>query len=127
MATVLVVDDTESGLDLVAHLVRSRGHEPVLARSGEEAVQRARTSMPDLILMDLQMPGMGGYEALEAIRREHPDATCPILAFTAYGAVGEREQALAAGFDGFFSKPIAVETFMDQLEAFLDDGTSARG
>lgn len=125
MASVLVVDDTESSLDLVAHLLRSRGHQPVLARHGEEAVSTAVASMPDLILMDLQMPGMNGYEALEAIRRERPDATCPILAFTAFGVVGEREKALAAGFDGFFSKPIAVETFMDQLEAFID-GDEAR-
>jgi CheY-like chemotaxis protein len=65
------------------------------------------------------MPGMDGYEALESIRREAKGEACPILALTAFVAVGEREKALAAGFDGFFSKPIPPETFMDQLEAFL--------
>jgi CheY-like chemotaxis protein len=120
MARILVVDDTESGLDLVGYLVRSRGHEAVFARTGEEAVASALASMPDLILMDLQMPGMSGYEALQAIHREAEGDVCPILALTAFAMVGEREKATVAGFDGFFSKPIAPETFMDQLEAFLD-------
>lgn len=121
MARVLVVDDTESSLDLVGHLLRARGHEPLFARSGDEAVERAVADGPDLILMDLQMPGMNGYEALEAIK-QHPESdACPIVALTAFGVVGEREKALAAGFDAFFSKPIAVETFVDQLEAFLTD------
>jgi len=120
LARILVVDDTESALDLIGSLIRVRGHEPGFARSGEEGVESALASMPDLILMDLQMPGMNGYAALEAIRRTgHPDM-CPVLALTAFEMVGERERSLAAGFDGFFSKPIAPETFMDQLEAFLD-------
>jgi CheY-like chemotaxis protein len=76
--------------------------------------------MPDLILMDIQMPGMDGYQALDALRESKPTDLCPVLALTAYGSVGEREKALAAGFDGFFSKPITPTTFMDQLEAFLD-------
>jgi CheY-like chemotaxis protein len=120
MARILVVDDTEAGLDLVGYLVRVRGHELTFARSGEEAVESALASMPDLILMDLQMPGMNGYEALRAIQESsHPDL-CPVLALTAFAMVGEREKSLAAGFVGYFSKPIAPETFMDQLEAFID-------
>lgn len=120
MARVLVVDDTESALDLIGSLIRVRGHEPTFARGGGEAVESVLASMPDLILMDLQMPGMNGYAALEAIRRTgHPDM-CPVLALTTFEIVGEREKSLAAGFDGFFSKPIAPQTFMDQLEAFLD-------
>lgn len=120
MARILVVDDTESSLDLVGYLIRVRGHEPRFARSGKEGVESALASMPDLILMDLQMSGMNGYEALETIRRAGHPGTCAVLALTAFEIVGEREKTLAAGFDGFFSKPIAPETFMDQLEAFLD-------
>jgi CheY-like chemotaxis protein len=120
MADVLVVDDTEAALDLLGYLLRARGHVAMLARNGEEAVAAALGSPPDLILMDLHMPVMDGYEALAAIRGSDEAGACPILALTAFGEVGEREKAVAAGFDGFFSKPITPETFMDQLEAFLD-------
>jgi CheY-like chemotaxis protein len=119
MAHVLVVDDGEPELDLLGYLLRARGHEATLARNGEEAVEATERLAPDLILMDLHMPVMDGYEALAAIRRSQMARTCPILALTPFGEVGEREKALAAGFDGFFSKPITRETFMDQLEAFL--------
>ncbi|MGI8617284.1 MAG: response regulator [Actinomycetota bacterium] len=120
MADVLVVDDTEAALDLLGYLLRVRGHLVKLARNGEEAVAAALGSPPDLILMDLHMPVMDGYEALAAIRDSDEAGACPILALTAFGEVDEREKAVAAGFDGFFSTPITPETFMDQLEAFLD-------
>jgi CheY-like chemotaxis protein len=119
MARILVVDDAEAELELVGYLIRARDHEPEFARNGEEAVHAVLVSIPDLVLMDLQMPGVDGYEALATIRREVP-GDVPVLALTAFAAVGEREKALTAGFDGFFSKPIGAETFMDQLEAFLD-------
>ena len=126
MAHVLIVDDAEPALDLLGYLVRARGHVATLARNGEEAVASIEKSRPDLILMDLHMPVMDGYEALAAIRGSDGAGTCPILALTAFGEVGEREEALAAGFDGFFSKPITPETFMDQLEAFMG-GEDRRG
>jgi CheY-like chemotaxis protein len=120
MAHILVVDDSEPELDLMTYLLRARGHEVVPASGGAEAVEIALGSMPDLILMDIQMPGMTGYEALDALRRSDRADVCPVIALTAYGVVGDREKALAAGFDGYFSKPITPATFMDQLEAFLD-------
>jgi CheY-like chemotaxis protein len=120
MAHILVVDDSEPELDLMTYLLRARGHEVVPASSGEEAVAIALGSMPDLILMDIQMPSMTGYEALDALRASGRADICPVVALTAYGIVGDREKALAAGFDGYFSKPITPATFMDQLEAFLD-------
>jgi CheY-like chemotaxis protein len=117
---ILVVDDSASALDLMGYLLRARGHEVVPVSSGEQAVEIALGSMPDLILMDIQMPGMDGYQALDALRRSDRADLCPVIALTAYGVVGDREKALAAGFDGYFSKPITPATFMDQLEAFLD-------
>lgn len=126
MAKVLVVDDTEHALDLIGYLLRARGHVAMLARNGEEAVASASTFTPDLVLMDLYMPVMSGYEALAALRGSDEAGTYPILALTAFDEVGEREKALEAGFDGYFSKPITPETFMDQLEAFLD-GEDRRG
>jgi CheY-like chemotaxis protein len=126
VAHVLVVDDTDHALDLLGYLLRDRGHVALFARNGEEAVAAASKLRPDLILMDLHMPLMDGYEALAAIRGSDRAGACPILALTAFGEVGEREKAHAAGFDGFFSKPITPETFMDQLEGFLG-GDDRRG
>ena len=126
MAHVLVVDDADHALDLLGYLLRDRGHVALFARNGEEAVALALKLRPDLILMDLQMPLMDGYEALAAIRGSERARSCPILALTAFAEVGEREKAQAAGFDGFFSKPITPETFMDQLEGFLG-GDDRRG
>lgn len=126
MAHVLVVDDADHALDLLGYLLRDRGHVALFARNGEEAVALALKLRPDLILMDLQMPLMDGCEALAAIRGSERARSCPILALTAFGEVGEREKAQAAGFDGFFSKPITPETFMDQLEGFLG-GDDRRG
>jgi CheY-like chemotaxis protein len=126
VAQVLVVDDTDHALDLLGYLLRDRGHIAMFARNGEEAVASALKMRPDLILMDLHMPLMDGYEALAAIRGSARNGTCPILALTAFGEVGERERAHAAGFDGYFSKQITPEIFMDQLEAFLG-GDDRRG
>ena len=120
MSRIFVVDDSPPARELMGYLLRARGHEAVSVSSGEEAVERALDSMPDLILMDIQMPGMNGYRALEALRGSNRPDLCPIIALTAFGAVGDREKALAAGFAGYFSKPITPATFMDQLEAFLD-------
>jgi CheY-like chemotaxis protein len=126
VAHVLVVDDTDHALDLLGYLLRDRGHVALFARNGEEAVAAASKLRPDLIIMDLHMPLTDGYEALAAIRGSDGAGACPILALTAFGEVGEREKAHAAGFDGFFSKPITPETFMDQLEGFLG-GDDRRG
>jgi CheY-like chemotaxis protein len=120
MGRILMVDDSDAGLELMGYLLRARGHEAVFASSGEEAVEAALDSMPDLILMDIQMPGMHGYEALDVLLRSDRHDLCPVLALTAFGVVGDQERALAAGFDGYFSKPITPHTFMDQLEVFLD-------
>jgi CheY-like chemotaxis protein len=120
VSRILIVDDSSQALDLMRYLLEARGHEVVPASSGQEAVEIALDSMPDLILMDLQMPGMTGYEALDALHGAARADVCAVLALTAYGVVGDREKALAAGFDGYFSKPITPATFMDQLEAFLD-------
>jgi two-component system, cell cycle response regulator DivK len=120
MGRILVVDDSEPERELLGYLLRARGHEVVEAGSGEESVELALDAMPNLILMDIQMPGMDGYATLDALRGSGRADLCPVLALTAFGAVGDREKALAAGFDAYFSKPITPATFMDQLEAFLD-------
>jgi CheY-like chemotaxis protein len=106
-------------MELMEFLLTALGYEPVLARGGAEAVRRAREQPPDLILMDLQMPEMDGHEASAAIRSEPRLAGCTIVAVSAFAMVGDQERILAAGFDGYISKPIAPESFVTQVEAFL--------
>lgn len=118
-ATILVVDDTETSRELANYLLEARGHRLLLAGSGEEALHWVGQEVPDLILLDLQMSDMDGYEVLKKLR-ERPDlSSVPVVAVTAFAMVGDRERAVAAGFDGYFTKPINAETFVDDLEGFL--------
>ena len=91
----------------------------MLANGGAEAVRCARERPPDLILMDLQMPEMDGHEARAEIRKEPGLEGCTIVAVTAFAMLGDQERILAAGFDGYISKPIAPESFVTQVERFL--------
>ena len=119
---ILVADDSPDNSVLMEYLLTARGHEVRLAADGAEAVRLAKTLEPDLVLMDIQMPVMDGYQALRGIRglggRESP----PVVAVTAGAMVGDREKVLAAGFSGYIRKPIAPETFVDEVEALLEGG-----
>jgi PAS domain S-box-containing protein len=127
--SILVVEDNEDNLTLIEYLLRSHGYSPVLAHDGPEGVRLAGEERPDLILLDIRMPGMSGYEVATAIRRDHRLDHSRIVAVTASAMVGDRERIAAAGFDGYIQKPIDPETFMDALEPFLSprsDGRSGR-
>jgi CheY-like chemotaxis protein len=101
------------------YLLKAFGYEPLGASGGAEAVRLARDEHPDLILMDIQMPKMDGYEATETIKREPTLDECPVVAVTAFAMVGDQKQILSSGFEGYISKPIVPETFVTQVEAFL--------
>jgi CheY-like chemotaxis protein len=118
-AAILVVEDNRDNMELMDYLLRAFGYSPTLAHGGAEAVRLARQRPPDLILMDLQMPDMDGHEVSAEIRREPGLDGCTIVAVTAFAMVGDRERILAAGFDGYISKPIAPESFVAQVECFL--------
>jgi CheY-like chemotaxis protein len=119
MTTILVVDDNRDNMELMRYLLKAFGYEPLAAGSGEEAILLARENRPHLILMDIQMPEMDGYEATEAIRREPSLEECPVVAVTAFAMVGDQQRILSSGFEGYISKPITPETFVAQVEAFL--------
>jgi two-component system cell cycle response regulator DivK len=118
-ARILVVDDTEISLQLTSYVLRRSGHAVLLARDGHEALGLAASELPDLILTDLQMSGMGGTQLCRALTCDARLAGIPRVAVTAYAMVGTAEEVLAQGFHGYIPKPIEVDTFVRQIEEFL--------
>jgi len=121
MSRILVVDDNELNLQLACDVLELAGHETLAAANGGEAVDIAVSSIPDLVLMDLRMPVMNGEEAMKSIRADARMRDIPVIVLTASAMAGEREQLLAAGFDGYISKPIDVASFADEVAGFLKD------
>lgn len=117
-ARILVVEDDPQNLYLVKFLLERAGYEVSVATDGIQAVEAARDDAPDLVLMDMLLPRMDGWAATRALKTEH-GLTAPIIALTAYSMKGDRESILQAGCDGYISKPIDPETFVDQVESYL--------
>ncbi len=118
-ARILVIEDNPTNLQLVVYLLRAFGHEVTGATDGGEGIDIARRDIPDLVLLDIHMPKMDGYEVGSRLRNEPGCRTIPIVAVTALAMVGDREKLLAAGFDGYIPKPIEPETFSAKVQEFL--------
>jgi two-component system cell cycle response regulator DivK len=119
-ARILVIEDNAANLELVRYLLASGGHTVLIARDGAQGFALARQEQPDLIVCDLQMPVLDGYQVLARLRENHSDSTQHVVvALTAFSMPNDRNKVLAAGFDGYLSKPIDPETFVAQIEAFL--------
>ena len=119
---VLVVEDNPKNLKLVRDVLTHYGFEVVEATTGEEGVRLAAQVAPDLVLMDLQLPGIDGTEALRRLREAESTRSVPVVAVTAFAMDDDRERALASGFDGYVEKPIGVRALAQQVEDFLDPG-----
>jgi len=119
VARILIVEDNLANIELMSFLLGAYGHTPLSAADGPRGVAAARSERPDLIACDVNLPGMDGFAVLAALRTEPSLAGVPILAVTALAMAGDREKVLAAGFDGYISKPIEPESFVAELEAFL--------
>ena len=119
MATILLVEDIPANRALVAKLLHAAGHEVLTAETATTGIALARQRLPDLVLMDLGLPDMDGWRALSEIRSDQRAARLRVIAFTAHAMVGDRERALARGFDGYLSKPIDFVTFADSVAAYL--------
>jgi CheY-like chemotaxis protein len=115
---ILVIEDNEDNIRLVDYVLRAHGYEPRLATSGADGVRLALERRPDLILLDIRMPRMDGYEVVAQLRQAGLEGA-RIVAVTASAMVGDREKIAAAGFDGYIQKPIDPETFVAQVEQFL--------
>jgi len=119
VAKVLIVEDNSTNLSLMDYLLRAFGHTTMLASDGAVGLELALNSVPDVVLMDLQMPTMDGFEACERMRAQDRLQHIPIVAVTASAMVGERAMILSRCFDGYIAKPITPETFVAQVERFL--------
>ena len=119
MARILIIEDNPANVELMSFLLGAYGHTPLSAADGPRGVAAARSERPDLIACDVNLPGMDGFAVLAALKTEPLLAGVPILAVTALAMAGDREKVLAAGFDGYISKPIEPESFVAELEAFL--------
>ena len=118
---ILVVEDNDDNRQLVLKILGRRGYEVVGVVDGNEALARLNTVNPDLILMDINLPGMDGYEVTRRIRQQEKFATLPIVALTAHAMVGDEEKSLEAGCDAYISKPINVRTFPETIAAILKE------
>jgi CheY-like chemotaxis protein len=125
-ARVLLVEDNAANLALMEYLLRAFGHATLSAKDGESGVALAARERPDIILMDLQMPKLDGFETAEQIKAFPHLKNVPIVAVTASAMVGDRDKILARGFDGYIAKPITPETFVTQVESFLADRPGPR-
>lgn len=116
---VLIVEDDERNAKLVRHLLTYRGLQILEARTAAEGIELARAHLPDVVLMDLRLPDMGGREATRILREDPATASLSVVAVTASAMRGDREALLAEGFDGYFAKPIEAHDFVDDLLALL--------
>jgi CheY-like chemotaxis protein len=116
---ILVVEDNEKNRKLVRDVLSFRGYRVVEAETGEDGVRLAREHLPRLVLMDIQLPGIDGIEALRRLRADDATRGIPVLAVTASAMDRDRQQIMAAGFDGYQSKPLNVREFMAAVEAIL--------
>jgi CheY-like chemotaxis protein len=116
---ILVIEDNAANLELMTYLLSAFGQSTVVARDGEEGVAEALRSVPDLVLCDLALPGVDGYEVVRRLKSEQTLAAVPIVAVTASAMVGDREKVIRAGFDGYISKPINPEGFVAEVVSYL--------
>ena len=116
---ILIVEDNEDNRELAVKVLRNKGFETVTAVDGEEAIEKAVSEKPDLILLDITLPKLDGYEVAKRLKNMEEFKDIPIVAFTAHAMKGDREKVIVAGFEGYISKPINVREFPDQVKLYI--------
>jgi two-component system, cell cycle response regulator DivK len=119
---ILVIEDNEQNLYLTTFILEKHGYQVIQAREGGEGTRIASQVKPDLILLDIQLPEMDGYQVAQALRSNPVLDSVPIVAVTSYAMTGDRERILAAGCTGYIEKPINPTTFASEIEQHLADG-----
>ena len=117
---ILIVEDNPKNLKLVRDTLQVKGYQTIETETGEEGVRLARERQPALILMDIQLPGISGIEALQRLRADAGTRSIPVIAVTASVMAQERRKVMAAGFDGFQGKPISVRELLETVRQVLD-------
>jgi two-component system cell cycle response regulator DivK len=119
MSTVLIVEDNEKNMKLARDVLRAKGYQTIEAVTGEEGVKLAKEKNPDLVLMDIQLPGINGIEAFKQIRGDAKTKAIPVIALTASMTPTDRSAITAAGFDAFLGKPINLKEFIDTVKRLV--------
>ena len=119
MKKILVVEDDEQNMYMVCFLLKKHGHEVIEAETGEQGVALAIKERPDLIIMDIGLPGIDGLEATKRIRESEEAGDVPVVALTSYAMIGDRERAMNAGCSDYIEKPIKPATIMAKIEKYL--------
>ena len=119
MTRILVVEDNAANMKLTVFLLQTEGHQVMQARDAEEGIRLARQWLPQLILMDVQLPGMDGLTATRLLKSEEATRGIKIVALTALAMSGDREKITAAGCDGYIAKPIRYQAFLQEVAAFV--------
>ena len=120
MSTVLIVEDNEKNMKLARDVLQAKGYKTLEAVTGEEGVTLAKQHVPDLVLMDIQLPGINGIEAFKQIRADANTAKVPVVALTASVTPTDRSAITAAGFDAFVSKPINLKEFLETVKRLVE-------
>jgi two-component system cell cycle response regulator DivK len=127
MASVLVIEDNASNLTLATFLLKSVGHTVLSATDAEAGLAIARDHQPELILMDIQLPGMDGLQATALLKRDAATRAIPVIALTALAMKGDEERIRAAGCDGYIAKPMAYQEFLATVGRFLETPSAPAG
>ncbi|HEU0167492.1 MAG TPA: response regulator [Chloroflexota bacterium] len=119
MAKILLVEDNELNRDMLSRRLERRGYSVVLAVDGNEGLTRARADAPDLILMDMSLPVLDGWEATRQLKADASTSSIPVIALTAHAMAGDKEKAEEAGCDDYDVKPVDLERLLSKMEALL--------
>jgi two-component system, cell cycle response regulator DivK len=123
---VLIIEDNEQNMYLMTFLLESNGYEIVQARNGKDGIRLAQETRPNVILLDIQLPEINGYQVAEELRKNKTLGDIPIIAVTSYAMAGDKEKVLAAGATGYIEKPINPDTFISQLREYLPPSQSGK-
>jgi two-component system cell cycle response regulator len=123
---ILIIEDNEHNRELMIYLLQEYGYVPLVAKDGEAGLAAVRRERPDLVVCDIQLPKLDGFEIAQAMKADSKLRNIPIIAVTALAMTGDREKGLAAGFDGYIYKPIESKSFVAQVESFLGLPPGAR-
>jgi CheY-like chemotaxis protein len=119
MAKILLVEDNEMNRDMLSRRLVKRGYEVAIAVDGEQGLAMARTERPALVLMDMSLPGLDGWEATRQLKARPETRDIPVIGLTAHAMAGDRDRALAAGCDDFDTKPVELTRLLEKIEALL--------
>ena len=125
MTRVLLVEDHEEIWDFLSRRLKRRGYDVILATDGQQAVDKARTERPDVVLLDMNLPILDGWTAAGLIRSSPESTGIPIIALTAHAMSGDKEKAIAAGCDDYHPKPVDFARLLTQIEALVPSGAAA--